>query len=106
MGLQAAGKLNQTRMSNGTLLNLRFSPPSLSGDSGATNLVSLARAYFPKGLHMQLNVVGRDMLEDAYKHPEKYRGLMVRVAGYSAYWSELSDELRRDILNRTEMSFD
>ena len=55
---------------------------------------------------MQLNVVGRELLEDAYKHPEKYRGLMVRVAGYSAYWSELSDELRRDILNRTEMSFD
>lgn len=104
--IKSAGKLNQTRMSNGTLLNLRFSPPGLSGDSGAANLVSLARAYFPKGLHMQLNVIGRDMLEDAYKHPEKYRGLMVRVAGYSAYWSELSDELRRDILNRTEMSFD
>jgi len=104
--IKSAGKLNQTRMSNGTLLNLRFSPPSLSGEAGVTNLVSLARAYFKKGMHMQLNVVGRDLLEDAYKHPEKYRGLMVRVAGYSAYWSELSDELRRDILNRTEMSFD
>lgn len=104
--IKSAGKLNQTRMSNGTLLNLRFSPPSLSGDAGVANLVSLARAYFKKGMHMQLNVVGRELLEDAYKHPEKYRGLMVRVAGYSAYWSELSDELRRDILNRTEMSFD
>ena len=71
-----------------------------------SNLVSLARAYFKGGMELQLNVVGRELLEDAYKHPEKYRGLMVRVAGYSALWSELSDELQRDILNRTEMSFD
>jgi (2S)-3-sulfopropanediol dehydratase len=104
--IRSCAKLHQTRMSNGTLLNLRFSPPSLSGENGVTNLVSLARAYFKDGQHMQLNVIGRDLLEDAYKHPEKYRGLVVRVAGYSASWSELSDELRRDILNRTEMSFD
>jgi formate C-acetyltransferase len=70
------------------------------------NLVSLARAYFAKGMHMQLNVIGRELLEDAYAHPEKYRGLMVRVAGYSAQWADLSDELRRDIMNRTELSFD
>ncbi len=104
--IKSAGKLNQERMTNGTLLNLRFTPTSLAGDSGVDNLVSLARAYFKKGMHMQLNVIGREILEDAYKHPEKYRGLMVRVAGYSAHWSELSDELRRDIMNRTEMSFD
>lgn len=104
--INSAGKLNQKRMSNGTLLNLRFTPTSLAGDNGVNNLVSLARAYFKKGLHMQLNVIGREVLEDAYKHPEKYRGLMVRVAGYSAQWSELSDELRRDIMQRTEMSFD
>ncbi len=103
---KSAGKLNQDRMSNGTLLNLRFSPPSLSGETGVTNLVALMKAYFKKGQHLQLNVIGRALLEDAYKHPEKYRGLMVRVAGYSAFWADLSDELRLDILNRTEMSFD
>ena len=104
--INSAGKLDQQRMSNGTLLNLRFCPSSLSGPSGVENLVSLARAYFGKGMHMQLNVVGRELLEDAYAHPEKYRGLMVRVAGYSAQWADLSDELRRDIMNRTELSFD
>jgi len=104
--INSAAKLNQQRMSNGTLLNLRFCPGSVSGESGVRNLVSLARAYFRRGMHMQLNVVGRELLEDAYKHPQKYRGLMVRVAGYSAHWADLSDELRRDIMSRTELSFD
>jgi len=104
--INSAGKLDQQRMSNGTLLNLRFCPSSLAGESGVANLVALAKAYFKKGQHMQLNVIGRELLEDAYKHPEKYRGLMVRVAGYSAQWADLSDELRRDIMTRTEMSFD
>lgn len=104
--IRSAGKLNQERMSNGTLLNLRFCPSTLSGECGVDNLVSLQKAYFKKGQHMQLNVIGRELLEDAYAHPEKYRGLMVRVAGYSAFWCELDDGLRRDIMNRTEMSFD
>ena len=104
--INSAGKLDQQRMSNGTLLNLRFCPSSLSGQAGVENLVALSRAYFARGMHMQLNVIGRELLEDAYAHPEKYRGLMVRVAGYSAMWADLSDELRRDIMSRTELSFD
>jgi formate C-acetyltransferase len=104
--IRSAAKLNQERMSNGTLLNLRFCPSTLSGECGVDNLISLQKAYFRKGQHMQLNVIGRDLLEDAYRHPEKYRGLMVRVAGYSAFWCELDDGLRRDIMSRTEMSFD
>ncbi len=104
--IKSASKLHQERMSNGTLLNLRFCPTSLSGESGVKNLVSLAKAYFRKGMHLQINVLSRELLEDAYRHPEKYRGLMVRVAGYSAQWADLSDELRRDIMTRTEMSFD
>jgi formate C-acetyltransferase len=104
--IRSAGKLNQQRMSNGTLLNLRFCPGSLSGESGVDNLIALEKAYFRKGMHMQLNVISRELLGDAYIHPEKYRGLMVRVAGYSALWCELDDGLRRDIMNRTEMSFD
>ena len=104
--IRSAAKLNQERMSNGTLLNLRFCPSTLSGECGVDNLISLQKAYFRKGQHMQLNVIGRDLLEDAYRHPEKYRGLMVRVAGYSAFWCELDDGLRKDIMSRTEMSFD
>jgi pyruvate formate-lyase/glycerol dehydratase family glycyl radical enzyme len=104
--IKSAGKLNQGRMANGTLLNLKFSPTSVSGETGAENVVSLIRAYFKRGMHVQLNVIGREMLQDAYDHPEKYRGLMIRVAGYSAAWADLSDALRLDILNRTEMSFD
>ena len=104
--IRSAGKLDQQRMSNGTLLNLRFSPTTVSGDSGVGNVIALAKAYFTKGMHMQVNVLSKALLEDAYLHPEKYRGLTVRVAGYSAQWSELSDELRRDIMSRTEMSFD
>lgn len=104
--IRSAGKLNQQRMSNGTLLNLRFCPGSLSGDSGVDNLIALEKAYFRKGMHMQLNVISRELLQDAYQHPEKYRGLMVRVAGYSALWCELDDGLRQDIMNRTELSFD
>jgi formate C-acetyltransferase len=64
-------------MSNGTLLNLRFSPASVSGEAGVDNLISLSKAYFKKGMHMQFNVIGRELLQDAYEHPEKYRGLMV-----------------------------
>ena len=69
-------------------------------------MISLIKGYFKKGQHMQFNVISHDLLQDAYEHPEKYRGLMVRVAGYSAPWADLSDALRLDILNRTEMSFD
>jgi len=104
--IRSAAKLNQERMSNGTLLNLRFCPSSLCGETGVANLIALEKAYFRKGQHMQFNVIGRELLEDAYAHPEKYRGLMVRVAGYSAFWCELDDGLRRDIMSRTEMSFD
>jgi formate C-acetyltransferase len=104
--IKSAAKLNQKRMSNGTLLNLRFCPSALSGENGVNNMISLEKAYFKKGMHMQFNVIGRQLLEDAYQHPDKYRGLMVRVAGYSALWCELDDGLRQDIMNRTELSFD
>ena len=103
--IRSAGKLNQERMSNGTLLNLRFCPSSLSGESGVDNLIALEKAYFKKGQHMQLNVIGRELLEDAYKHPDKYRGLMVRVAGYSAYFVDLTPALQNEIIRRTEHAF-
>ena len=89
--------------SNGTLFNMKFHPTALAGRQGLENFVSLVRGYFDrKGTHMQFNVVSRETLRDAQKHPEKYKGLVVRVAGYSALFTTLSRALQDDIIKRTE----
>ena len=63
--------------------------------------------YFEKGgMQSQFNIIGREILEDAQAHPEEYKDLLVRVAGYSAYFTELNYELQCDLIGRTEMSFD
>ncbi len=91
--------------SNGTLFNMKFHPSALAGDSGLENFVALVETYFEmKGSHMQFNVVSRETLRDAQKHPEKYKGLVVRVAGYSALFTTLSKSLQDDIINRTEQA--
>lgn len=92
--------------SNGTLYNQKFHPSALSGVAGLQNFISYIRAYFDqKGMHMQFNVVDRDTLIDAQKHPEKYKSLVVRVAGYSALFTTLSRSLQDDIIKRTEQVF-
>lgn len=92
--------------SNGTLFNQKFHPSALSGDRGLDNFVSLIRTYFDrKGSHMQFNVVSRETLLDAQKHPENYKHLVVRVAGYSALFTTLSKSLQDDIIRRTEQGF-
>ncbi len=92
--------------SNGTLFNQKFHPSALSGDEGLDNFVSLIRTYFDKkGSHMQFNVVSRETLLDAQKHPENYKHLVVRVAGYSALFTTLSKSLQDDIIRRTEQGF-
>ncbi len=89
--------------SNGTLFNMKFHPSALSGEQGLENFVSLVRTYFDrKGSHMQFNVVTRETLLDAQEHPENYRHLVVRVAGYSALFTTLSKSLQDDIIRRTE----
>ena len=89
--------------SNGTLFNMKFHPTALAGTNGLENFVSLVQGYFDrKGSHMQFNVVSRETLRDAQKNPEKYKGLVVRVAGYSALFTTLSKSLQEDIINRTE----
>ena len=89
--------------SNGTLFNMKFHPSALEGRSGLESFVALVRGYFDKkGSHMQFNVVSRETLRDAQKHPEKYKSLVVRVAGYSALFTTLSKSLQEDIINRTE----
>ncbi|MCQ2436686.1 MAG: glycyl radical protein [Clostridia bacterium] len=89
--------------SNGTLFNMKFHPTALAGRNGLENFVSLVRGYFDrKGSHMQFNVVSRETLRDAQAHPEKYKSLVVRVAGYSALFTTLSRALQDDIIKRTE----
>ncbi len=91
--------------SNGTLFNMKFHPSALEGLTGLESFVALIRGYFDqKGSHLQFNVVSRETLWDAQKHPEKYKSLVVRVAGYSALFVTLSKSLQDDIINRTEQS--
>jgi formate C-acetyltransferase len=102
----SVAKLDHFIASNGTLFNQKFHPSALSGVKGLENFVSLIRAYFDqKGSHMQFNVVSRDTLIDAQKYPEKYKSLVVRVAGYSALFTSLSRSLQDDIIARTEQGF-
>ena len=92
--------------SNGTLYNQKFHPSALAGQSGLQAFADYIRAYFDrKGMHMQFNVVSRDTLLDAQKHPENYKSLVVRVAGYSALFTTLSKALQDDIIRRTEQTF-
>lgn len=102
----SVSKLDHYIASNGTLFNQKFHPSALAGQKGLENFVALVRAYFDqKGSHMQFNVVDRETLLDAQKHPDKYKGLVVRVAGYSALFTTLSKSLQDDIIQRTEQGF-
>ena len=89
--------------SNGTLYNQKFHPTALAGQEGLIKFIDLIRTFFDrKGMHMQFNVVSRETLLDAQQHPENYKGLIVRVAGYSALFTGLSKSLQDDIISRTE----
>jgi formate C-acetyltransferase len=101
----SVSKLDHFIASNGTLFNMKFHPSALKGTSGLESFISLILGYFDqKGSHMQFNVVSRETLRDAQKNPEKYKSLVVRVAGYSALFTTLSRSLQDDIINRTEQS--
>jgi formate C-acetyltransferase len=87
------------------LLNQKFTPQLLKDEKGMQSLVHLIRSYFRMmGHHIQFNVVGADTLREAKKHPELYRDLIVRVAGYSDYFNDLGEELQDEIIRRTEHS--
>lgn len=102
----SVSRLDHGIASNGTLFNQKFHPSALSGKAGLENFVALIQTYFEqKGSHMQFNVVSRETLLDAQKYPEKYKHLVVRVAGYSALFTTLSRSLQDDIINRTEQAF-
>ena len=89
--------------SGGTLLNQKFTPSLLSGEDGIDQLAHLVRAYFKlDGHHIQFNVVTADTLRAAQCHPDDHRDLIVRVAGYSDYFCDLTPALQEEIIARTE----
>jgi formate C-acetyltransferase len=90
----------------GTLLNQKFTPASIAGEEGLTNVTSLIRSYFRMmGHHIQFNVIDRAVLLEAQKKPEEYKDLIVRVAGYSDHFNNLEKALQDEIIQRTEQSF-
>ena len=90
----------------GTLLNQKFTPSVVEGNLGLEHMANLVRAYFNMdGHHIQFNVIDREVLLDAQKHPENYKDLIVRVAGYSDHFHNLSKALQDEIIGRTEQSF-
>ncbi|MDR1620825.1 MAG: glycyl radical protein [Synergistaceae bacterium] len=99
--VKSLGKMDQVK-SGGTLLNQRFLPSLLSGEKGVNGLVNLIRSYFKLGgHHIQFNVVDEETLRDAQKRPEQYKGLLVRVAGYSDYFVDLDEYHQEEIIART-----
>jgi len=102
--LKSAAKIDHLR-TGGTLLNQKFTPQLLADDDSITKLAHLIRAYFKMDAHhIQFNVVTAETLRKAQKEPEKYRDLIVRVAGYSDYFIDLGRDLQDEIIRRTEHS--
>ena len=100
--IRSSAKVDHTKIRGG-LLNLKFHPSALSGQRGSRNLLALIRTYFEgTGFQIQFNVVDSNMLRDAQEHPEGYRDLVVRVAGFSSYWVEMSRALQDQVIWRTE----
>jgi len=100
--IKSASKIDHIR-TGGTLLNQKFAPSFFNDDDSIVKISQLVRSYFRlDGHHIQFNVVSVDTLKDAQKHPEKYKDLIVRVAGYSDYFNDLGEDLQNEIIRRTE----
>ena len=100
--IKTTAKLDHIK-TGGTLLNQKFSPSFFRDEEGINKFVSLVRSYFKlDGHHIQFNVISADTLREAQKHPEKHGDLIVRVAGYSDYFNDLSEDLQNEIITRTE----
>jgi formate C-acetyltransferase len=100
--IKSASKIDHLR-TGGTLLNQKFSPSFFNDEESYNNLTALIRSYFSlDGHHIQFNVVSAETLRDAQKNPERYRDLIVRVAGYSDYFNDLGEDLQNEIIRRTE----
>ncbi len=103
--LRSVSKINLKLASNGTLLNMKFLPSFFAGPEAIKKFVLLLRGFCKLFIpHVQFNVVSAETLRQAQAHPEEYRSLVVRVAGYSAYFTELDKALQDEIISRTEFS--
>ena len=104
--LKSVSKLPTQEIVGGVLLNQKVNPQTLAKEEDKQKLIALLRTFFNRlhGYHIQYNVVSKETLIDAQKHPEKHRDLIVRVAGYSAFFNDLSKATQDDIIARTEHS--
>ena len=102
-GMKSVAKIDHAKHTAGTLLNMKLNPELVSDERGLDNLAALIRSFFELGgFHVQFNVLSSDTLRAAQLDPETYKGLIVRVAGYSAYFADLCKEIQDDIIARTE----
>lgn len=102
----SVSKVDHSLASNGTLLNLKFSQEAVAGIEGRDNLISFIDEYLSKkAMHVQFNVMSSATMKLAQKNPENYKDMLVRVAGYSAYFVELGKPLQKDLIQRTELKF-
>lgn len=100
--LKSVSKINHEVHTSGTLLNMRLDPASVAGDVGLARVANIIRTFVDLNIyHIQFNVINSDILRKAQNNPEKYKSLIVRVAGYSAYFTELCKEMQDDIIQRT-----
>ena len=103
--LRSVAAIKHVDFPNGTLMNLKFHPTALSGQSGVRKLSELTQTYFDLGgMELQFNVISTETLRDAQKNPEKYKDLVVRVAGFSSYFVELHPSGQADLISRTELA--
>ncbi|MCF0121146.1 MAG: glycyl radical protein, partial [Oscillospiraceae bacterium] len=103
--MQSLLTFDYTAYGNGTLCNMKFHPTSLAAKDGVKKLVSIMQSYFKQGgMELQLNIVSGDTLRAAQEHPENYRDLVVRIAGFSAYFVEVFKESQDDLIRRTEQA--
>jgi formate C-acetyltransferase len=101
--IKSVAKINHVGCDVGTQLNQRIAPQIMADISGLRKLAQLIRVYFDRGgQHIQFNIVSAETLRDAQKQPENYSDLMVRVAGYSAFFTPLDPQVQNDIIARTE----
>ncbi|NLB29196.1 MAG: hypothetical protein GX823_03075 [Clostridiales bacterium] len=103
--IASVAAIPQELFANGTLMNLKFHPNALSGEEGVKKLSELIKTYFDMGgMELQINVVSANTLKKAQEEPDKYQDLVVRVAGFSAYFVELHPSGQNDLIRRTELS--
>ena len=102
--LKSVSVIDQKKFSNGTLLNKKFHPTALSNETGRAKLVALMKTYFDMGgMEIQLNIVSGKVLREAQRNPQDYKDLVVRIAGFSAYFVEVYKACQDDIIRRTEL---